>query len=226
MRLATTLALAMALHVGPANAAETVRGMYVEAPAPVVVAPQTFVAVKAVTARPEALLGWKVTKGAHGGVELDGLCVVGVRHAVDDGRGNAKSRTALLVDKRANAAQQAALVDLIKSLAGQALGDVGAIETAPIDLRVGEGCAMGYVVLNAGDITLRTRRMEEADWAAAKARGVGEVRPSSSVHYNYTAATVDWSCAARARESEGTARDPSSARAGLPTTACVGGFSR
>lgn len=226
MRSATTLALALALQVGHAVAQETVRGMYVEAPAPVIVAPSTFVAAQAVAARPEAVLGWKVTKGTHGGVMLDGLCVVGVRHAISDGRGSAKSRTALLVDKRADTAQQAALVDLIKNLAGQALGEVEAIEFAPIDLRIGEGCAMGYVVLDAGHVSLRTRRMEEADWAAAKAGDIDEVRPSSSVHYSYTAATFDWSRTARAGESKGTSKPPSPARAELIGTACVGGFSR
>jgi len=226
MRLATTLALAMALQVGNVVAADTVRGMYVEAPAPIIGAPPTIVAAKAVAAWPEALLGWSVTKGAHGGVALDGLGVVGVRRAIYEGQGNVKSRTSLLVDKRANAAQRAALVDLVKSLAGQALGEIEAIEVAPIDLRIGEGCAMGYVVLDAGTVSLRTRRMEESDWAAAKGGGYDRVRPSSSVHYSYTAATFDWFCTARARESQGTARDSSSARTELIATACVGGFSR
>ena len=87
----------------------------------------------------EAIMAWRVSRGAMNGVSLDGLAIVAVvsgdRHLSmhEFGAPAPKSiKSVVMVDSRATQAQQRALISLAKSLAPDALGDVISTKTVPI----------------------------------------------------------------------------------------------
>jgi hypothetical protein len=111
-----------------------------------------------------AVMAWRVDRGSVGAVKLDGLSVVAVIRASDtlglEQTGPAK--VVLIVDSKATTEQQAALVALAKKQGGALLGNVLAVQTAPIDLTVceckGETCA----VVTAGAARVKTRCLDQA----------------------------------------------------------------
>jgi hypothetical protein len=90
----------------------------------------------------EAIMAWRVSRGAMNGVSLDGLAIVAVvsgdRHLSMHEFGAPAPKTiksVVMVDSRATEAQQRALLSLAKSLAPTALGDVISTRTVPIAFR-------------------------------------------------------------------------------------------
>jgi hypothetical protein len=90
----------------------------------------------------EAILAWRVSRGAMNGVTLDGLSVVAVvaadRHLSmhEFGAPAPKSiKSVVMIDSRATAAQQRALLSLARSLAPAVMTDVVATKTVPITFR-------------------------------------------------------------------------------------------
>lgn len=89
----------------------------------------------------QAILAWRVTKGAWNGVSLDGLGVVGVVKAAatlgDQFNNPYPARAVMIVDARANAAQQKALVGFAQEMAGELLKNVVEVKVETIKMDVG-----------------------------------------------------------------------------------------
>jgi hypothetical protein len=110
----------------------------------------------------EAILAWRVSRGAVNGVALDGLSVVAAATADNNlgthSLGGAPAtvlRSVVLVDTRANAAQRAALVAMARSLAPSIVRQVVETRAVPIaferagdNVRVQAGEAAIDVVTN------------------------------------------------------------------------------
>ena len=153
-------ALALVLVALPASAAG-LTGQYVECRTCDVWTGPCFANAE-MTAGKNAVLGWKVEKGALDGAQLDGLSVVAVV-AASDTLGleqTGESKAILIVDEKATAAQREALVKLAKGQGGDLLKKVVKVETAPITIDAclckDNGCAK----LSAGAAKVETRCLD------------------------------------------------------------------
>jgi len=116
----------------------------------------------------QAILAWKVTEGSWNGVNLNGLGVVAVVKASatlgDPFHNPYPAKSVLIVDARATAEQRTALEGFAKSAAGELLKNVVRVESAAIELEVGEGSAHGAAKLVAGNLArIETRSLCEDD---------------------------------------------------------------
>ena len=117
----------------------SVSGAYVEARTAEVFTGGCVMGSEGETAGKQAILAWKVDRGSFNGVSLDGLSVVAA--VVGDrnlgiheiGGGKATTRSALIVDGRANAAQQIALVSMANELSKGLVGTIVQVTQAPIE---------------------------------------------------------------------------------------------
>lgn len=130
MRRFLFAATAALIFAAPSVASE-VNGEYVEARSASVYAGACHFNGEMTTAGREAVLAFRVDKGAIGGVPLSGLSVV----AVVSGNANLADadtarRSVVYVSDRATAAQRDALVRLIRTKAGATLGEVVAVKSA------------------------------------------------------------------------------------------------
>jgi len=86
----------------------------------------------------QAVLAWKVRQGTWEGVDLSGLAVAaavrGTTTFSEDDPGRA--RAVLIVDEKADARQQAALIAMARHLAGVRLENVVDVATAPMSLTI------------------------------------------------------------------------------------------
>ena len=116
-----------------------------------------------------ALFGWKVTKGAWQGVDLDGLSVVGVvraHHTLGDVYESAYPvKAVMIVDSRANPEQRLALQSFAKHMAGDLLQDVVRVDYQPIDLSFANNDIHSMkATLTAGNLAkISTRALKEGD---------------------------------------------------------------
>jgi hypothetical protein len=106
-----------------------------------------------------AVLAWKVGTGSVGGVRLDGLGVVAVVVAQNTLglEQNGPAKAVMIVDKRADAQQRAALIRLAKQQAGALLEHVGAVQTGTIRLQACECKNNACAELDAGVAKVTTR---------------------------------------------------------------------
>src|SRR6185503_2591973 len=116
----------------------------------------------------EAILAWHIKEGSWNGVALDGLGVVGVVKANatlgDPFTSPYPAKSVLILDSRATAEQQAALKSFAQSTAGELLKNVVKVESALMQLEVGEGDRHGYGKLAAGSLAnIETRAMHSKD---------------------------------------------------------------
>ncbi len=116
----------------------------------------------------QAILAWRVREGTWKGVSLNGLSVVAVVKANatlgDPYHNPYPAKSILILDERATSQQRKALEGFAKSMAGPLLKDVVRVETAPIQLEVGEGTRHGSVKMVAGTLArIETRSLCEAD---------------------------------------------------------------
>ncbi|HXJ94283.1 MAG TPA: DUF1326 domain-containing protein [Terriglobia bacterium] len=116
----------------------------------------------------QAILAWRIQKGTWQGVNLDGLSVLAVvqaRATLGDPYHNPyPAKAILIVDQRANAAERNALEGFVRSEAGKLVGDVVRVETAPIQVSVGQGDEHGSVSVEAGKLVrIRTRSLCAGD---------------------------------------------------------------
>lgn len=114
----------------------------------------------------EAVLVWHIGAGAWNKVALDGLSVVAVVRAsatLGDPYTNAlPARAVMIVDSRANAEQQQALVQFAQAQTAGLLSRVVAVETAPIQFTM--GAEHGRVEVRAGAVVaLSTRAIGAGD---------------------------------------------------------------
>jgi len=116
----------------------------------------------------EAVLAWRIQQGSWGNVDLDGLSVVAVVRAnatLGDPFANPlPAKAVLIVDARASEAQRAALVNFAQAQTAGLLGNIVAMEVAPIRFAVDEGGRHGYATLRAGSLArISTRTIGSAD---------------------------------------------------------------
>lgn len=113
----------------------------------------------------EAILAWRVRRGSWENVSLDGLGVVAVLRASatlgDPYAEQLPARSVLVVDEAASPEQRGALVALAREMGGALLDDVVTVETAPVEIALGEA---GFASVAAGDVArLRTRALDHRD---------------------------------------------------------------
>lgn len=88
----------------------------------------------------QAILAWRVNKGEWKGVSLEGLSVVAAVKANatlgDQFNNPYPAKAVVIVDEKACAEQQKALVEFARSMAGDLLGDIVRVEVAPIKIEV------------------------------------------------------------------------------------------
>ncbi|MGA9769286.1 MAG: DUF1326 domain-containing protein [Blastocatellia bacterium] len=117
----------------------------------------------------QAILAWRVTKGDWNGVALDGLSVVSVVKAgatLGDPYTNPyPAKTVMIVDEKATAEQQKALVGFAQMMAGELLNNVVRVEVAPIKMEVSrDGHHYGKTFLRAGKLAgIETRALNGKD---------------------------------------------------------------
>jgi hypothetical protein len=117
----------------------------------------------------QAILAWRVTKGDWNGVALDGLSVVGVVKAgatLGDPYTNPyPAKTVMIVDEKATAEQQKALVGFAQTMAGELLNNVVRVEVAPIKMEVSrDGHHYGKTFVRAGKLAgIETRALSSKD---------------------------------------------------------------
>jgi hypothetical protein len=142
-----------------ADPSATIHGHYVEARTCDVYTGTCFANADTGLTGKNAALAWKVESGTVAGTKLDGLGVVAVVSVAETLglKQTAPGRAVLIVDERASKAQREALVKFVKSQAGALVGEVVAVQSAPVDLTIrtceGGGCA----TLKAGTLKVATR---------------------------------------------------------------------
>jgi hypothetical protein len=141
MKRALVLAALIGLTVIPlaAGGKNTASGAYVEARTAEVFTGGCIMGSEAETVGKQAVLAWKVDRGTVNGVAIDGLAVVaalsGDRNLgiQEIGGGKPTVKSALIVDSRANPAQQIALVALANELSNGLVGTIVQVTPAPIE---------------------------------------------------------------------------------------------
>ncbi len=140
-----------------ADRAPSLTGEYVEVRTAAVFTGGCIMNSEAETLGREAVMAWRVDRGAFDGVRLDGLAVVAALAADRNlgmremgGEAPTRVRTALVLDERATPAQRRALVGLAQAMTGGLVGEIVRIDPAPITF-AREG---SRVAVDAGDATL------------------------------------------------------------------------
>lgn len=152
------------LAAAAAGAAPGISGDYVEARTSDVWTGPCFANGEVNLAGQEAILAWRVERGAWDGVELAGRSVAAVVTASatlgDPHADPLPARALILVDETADDRQRRALESFARAAAGDLLADVAAVETAPISFAVdGEAARVA-----AGDLVeLETRALTHHD---------------------------------------------------------------
>lgn len=150
--------IALPVMVAPVSAG-SITGHYLEARTCDVWTGPCFANAEMSLAGKHAVLAWKVDKGSVDQVCLDGLSVVAVLSTSDtlglEQTGPAKA--VLIVDKKANAVQREALIQLAKKQGGQLLEHVVSVHDARVDLDVMTCKEGGCASLKAGDAFIETR---------------------------------------------------------------------
>ena len=117
----------------------------------------------------QAILAWRVSKGAWNGVTLDGLGVVGVVKAAatlgDQFNNPYPAKAVMIVDAKATAEQQKALVGMAQEMAGELLKNVVEIKVEPIRMELGHhGMHDVSTSVRAGDLVgIETRAIGAGD---------------------------------------------------------------
>jgi len=159
------LAILLSLAIAPAARAETIEGDYLETRTADVYTGPCFANGEVNLAGKDAVLAWRVRRGAWNGTALDGLSVVAVVRASatlgDPDANPLPARALLIVDARATAAQREALAALARDLGGDLIRDVVRIDAESIEASF-DGPAIA--TLRAGDaVEVRTRALAHCD---------------------------------------------------------------
>ena len=202
------IALALLACALPAQAAG-LTGQYVEARTCDIWTGPCYANAEVNLSGKNAVMAWKVEKGSLDGAKLDGLGVVAVIAASDTlgQEQTGKSTAVLLVDKRATAAQKAALVKLAKKQGGALVKNVVSVLASKVDLEICPCKEGGCARLDAGTARIETRCLNakhdkmcgnESALYPPLARGVKAI-PALSLEHSYTGKGVQetWSDAGR-----------------------------
>src|SRR5262245_42035471 len=158
LRRLPLIALALVACALPSQAA-ALKGQYIEARTCDIWTGPCYANAEMNLTGKNAVLAWKVEKGTLDGARLDGLGVVAVV-AASDTLGvtqTGKARALLLVDKRADAAQKAALVKLARRQGGDLVKNVVGVQTSKVDLEICPCKDGGCAKLDAGTARIETR---------------------------------------------------------------------
>lgn len=148
---------------------QAIRGQYLEARTCDVYTGPCFANAELGLAGKEAVMAWKVDAGNFQGIALDGMCVAVVLQADnslgDDGVFPMQAReidSVILVDERANAQQQDALVNFAREAASRYTANVQKIASAPMSLTNDHDSGRGHFV--AGKTAeIETRALAKGD---------------------------------------------------------------
>jgi len=159
--------LALGALASPAAAAE-IRGDYLETRSADVWTGPCFANGETGLVGREAIMAWRVEKGAWLGVSLDGLSVVGVVKASatlgDPFASPYPAKAVMIVDEKATTDQRAALVAFAQEMGGGILDTVVRTEVAPIALNVSHGHHEAKGTLQAGEVAqVETRAVSARD---------------------------------------------------------------
>jgi len=165
---ATILLLAAATAFATKGPAPTISGDYVEVRSCDVYTGPCFANAEMGLSGKEGILVWSVRQGAWNGVPLDGLNVIAVVRA-DGTMGDLRyqprrGKAVLVVDRMATAKQQAALIDLARSLAGGLIQEVAEVKAASMEVAIGACARKGCASVKAGKLVeINTRCLGAKD---------------------------------------------------------------
>jgi hypothetical protein len=153
---ATILLLAAATAFATKGPAPTISGDYVEVRSCDVYTGPCFANAEMGLSGKEGILVWSVRHGTWNGVPLDGLNVIAVVRA-DGTMGDLRyqprrGKAVLVVDRMATPKQQAALIDLARSLAGGLIQEVAEVKAASMEVAIGACARKGCASVKAGKL--------------------------------------------------------------------------
>ncbi len=148
-------------------AAQQISGDYVETRSADIYTGQCFANGEVGLVGNQAILGWRISKGAWNGVPLDGLSVVAAVRAnatLGDPYGNPyPAKSVLIVDDSATPRQRQALVAFAKHMGGKLLENIADVVAAPVEIAVRHE-SHGNALLRAGHfVTVQTRPIGDKD---------------------------------------------------------------
>ena len=116
----------------------------------------------------QAILAWRVTEGSWNGVSLNGLGVVGVVKAAatlgDQFNNPYPARSVMIVDAKASAAQQKALVGFAQAMAGELLNNVVEVKIETIKMAISHDMHDVSTSVHAGTLVgIETRAIGAGD---------------------------------------------------------------
>jgi len=202
-RIIFLAAAALVLASTPVRA-EGISGQYVEARTCDVWTGPCFANADFNLSGKNALLAWRIDKGAVDNVSLDGLSVVAVISASDplglEQTGPAKA--ILIVDERATPAQRQALIRLAKNQGGKLTKNIVAVQQAPVSVVMCECKGQTCAEVLAGAAKMKTRCLDahhdkacgnETAFYPPLSRNV-HVRPAAAVEssFNGTGLRETW----------------------------------
>ena len=153
--------------VAPIGARDTqIAGDYLEVRTADVYAGACFANAEVGLTGKKALMAWHVTRGGWQGTPLEGLAIIAVVKANatlgDPHADPLPARSVVIVDENADPAQEEALLNFARSMAGDLLQDIVRVERTGIDVEMGS--KDGYATLKAGNIAaLKTRAIGHKD---------------------------------------------------------------
>jgi len=158
---------AIALLLSSLVYAQQIRGDYVETRSADVYTGQCFANSEVNLVGNEAILGWRVESGSWNGVSLDGLTIAAAIRAHgtlgDPYESPYPAQAVVIVDDQATPQQQAALLAFAHQMAGELLGHVEQVITAPVELARSDD-QHGVAILRAGSLaTIETRSLGQFD---------------------------------------------------------------
>jgi hypothetical protein len=164
MKSLLSLALAGLFITSVAQA--QVRGTYLETRTADVYTGQCFANGEVNLTGNEAIMAWQIDRGSWSGVSLDGLSAVAVVRAKatlgDPYADPYPAKSVIVVDDRATAAQQAALVAFIQHQGPQLFANVTRVERQPVILEVTS--SQGRARMQAGTVAaIETRGVNSRD---------------------------------------------------------------
>jgi hypothetical protein len=169
-RLMFTAGLVLVVMVlGATSKAQSITGDYIETRSADVWTGPCVANGEVNLAGDQAILAWRVNDGDWKGVSLKGLSVVGIVKASatlgDQYNSPYPAKAVVVVDQKAGAAQQKALVEFAQAMSGQLLKNVVRVEVAPIRVELtGHDGHYTNATVQAGDIAgVRTRSIGNKD---------------------------------------------------------------